>query len=886
VEPAVLIVAVNREASLPAMLDSFCQELGATLRDKMGVRLVSAEPVPFDDIGAFRPTTDKLVVAVVGDSKSLPSALARVKMVINGAAHYAVEFDKGTTQLTKSNTSLNDVARLISSTVELLYDSGSPKVSPSQTANIISIGASSNTGDLARQTSNDDNAASELHKAYLPSTGTTNQLASASWTTALEWADAAVCTLTDILSDTRQEGSGIYGLDWHDLLASVERLAGIADAPFDKAAECYQRVQVMLMHASAAQTPIVRTAKLLGLDDIAIKLLILVAAPELDMRFQRLYGALNDDMGRRHLTMGLACAIIAATTARKTPKSIRAAIARLDRLRVLRLIEGVGPTIAAADEPLRIDANVLDWMVTGRTDLLLHSPALSEIVAEVRDEAARLIPKQRQQRLRAAVQPRAWRHGDPDQYAGLILTGSDPGWLRTEARSVAGAHLFVNNPPADAPADRVEKMAIEAIRAAALLDFRLVADLSSDNGNFWRALARTMPHSPLKPYLLSENPAGLLRSGGLPLALVALPPVTSSDRAEAIAAIVSGETPGDSQRLAEELASRFNLPLDRMAGVIPLVRAESGKAQRGTPGNSEWHAAFRNLACPELPALATRVPPRAAPEGESPLDRVVLPNLQRSQLDTLLRHVRVGDKVLNDWNYGAQFDARGVSALFAGESGTGKTTAAHAIASALDTDLYVIDLAKIVSKYIGETEKNLDIAFVEAERASAVLLFDEADALFGKRSKVSDAHDRYANIEVAYLLQRMEMFSGLAILTTNHARNIDSAFGRRMRFTVEFPFPEIADRLKIWERALPEGSPQRAANVDFTGAARRLELNGGSIRQIMLHALMAAADTSNGEVRPEHLQDAAKTELRRLARFDRIDLVDALFRREAAMKAA
>ena len=885
-EPTVLIVAVNREAALPAMLDSFCKELCVTLREKMGVSLASESPLPFEDIGAFRPTTRNLVVAVVGDSNTLPAALARAKMVIAGAAHIAVEFDRGTALLNLSDASLDDIARLICSVAESLLDSGGSQAAESPSAKIIAIGSSPRAEDRTPDPVNDDGAAQPETQTTLPSTKTAKQFASASWTTSLDWADAAIGSLTDLISDSRREGSGIYGIDWHDLLASVERLAGIADAPFEKAAERYQRVQAMLMHPSAAQTPIVRTARLLGLDDIALKLLILVAAPELDMRFQRLYGALNDDMGRRHVTMGLACAIIAASTEKKTSKSIRAAISRLDRLRALRLIEGVGLTLAAADEPLRIDPHVLDWMVTGRTDLLLRSPALAAIVSESQDEAARLIPQDRQQRLRAAVDPRSWRHGDPDQYAAVILTGSDPGWLRTEARSVAGPHLFVAAPPAEAPADAVDKAAIEAIRTAALLDFRLVADLAADNGSFWRALAKAVQHGPLQPYLLTDNPATLLQAASLPLAVVALPPVTSADRAGAIAAIVSSEAPGDPGPLATELASRFNLPLDRMAGLIPLVRVETGKAQRGSPGESEWHAAFRSLACSELPALAHRIPPRPSREGESPLDRVVLPNLQRTQLETVLQHVRVGDKVLQDWDFGAQFDARGVSALFAGESGTGKTTAAHAIASALDSDLYVIDLAKIVSKYIGETEKNLDIAFVEAERASAVLLFDEADALFGKRSKVSDAHDRYANIEVAYLLQRMELFSGLAILTTNHPRNIDSAFGRRMRFTIEFPFPAIADRLQIWERALPEGSQHRAANIDFTGAARRLELNGGSIRQIMLHALMAAADTSAGQVLPEHLQDATRTELRRLAKFDRIDLVDSLFRREAAVRAA
>ena len=243
--------------------------------------------------------------------------------------------------------------------------------------------------------------------------------------------------------------------------------------------------------------------------------------------------------------------------------------------------------------------------------------------------------------------------------------------------------------------------------------------------------------------------------------------------------------------------------------------------------------------------------------------------------------------MLRDWKFGDALDARGVSALFTGESGTGKTTAAHAIASELATDLYVVDLARIVSKYIGETEKNLDIVFTEAERAGAVLLFDEADALFGKRSQVSDAHDRYANIEVAYLLQRIELFNGLAILTTNHPRNIDTAFGRRLRFTVEFPFPAAAERLRIWEQTLPKDSPHRWSDVDFELASRRLEVNGGSIRQIVLHALMAAAaESADGIVRCEHLREATRTELARLGKYDKIRQVDSLFCPPFEIKAA
>jgi len=192
----------------------------------------------------------------------------------------------------------------------------------------------------------------------------------------------------------------------------------------------------------------------------------------------------------------------------------------------------------------------------------------------------------------------------------------------------------------------------------------------------------------------------------------------------------------------------------------------------------------------------------------------------------------------------------------------------------------------VVSKYIGETERNLRRVFDAADEGGSLLLFDEADALFGKRSAVSDSHDRYANIEVAYLLQRMELFDGLAILTTNHPRNLDPAFGRRLRFTVDFPFPGPADRQLIWGRILPAHSPHRGASLDFTLAARRLELNGGSIRQIVLHGLMAAAETEDGVVLPEHLQEAARTELVRLGKHDKIEMVGDLFRAPVETRAA
>ena len=202
----------------------------------------------------------------------------------------------------------------------------------------------------------------------------------------------------------------------------------------------------------------------------------------------------------------------------------------------------------------------------------------------------------------------------------------------------------------------------------------------------------------------------------------------------------------------------------------------------------------------------------------------------------------------------------GISALFAGPSGTGKTMAAEVLAHDLRLDLYRIDLSQIVSKYIGETEKNLRCVFDAAEEGAAVLLFDEADALFGKRSEVKDSHDRYANIEVSYLLQRMEAYRGLAILTTNRKSAIDQAFMRRIRFVVEFPYPEATQRAEIWRRVFPPRTPTENLRIDRLA---RLNAAGGHIHNIAMGAAFLAAEAGE-PVRMSHLLTAARTEFDKL----------------------
>ena len=277
----------------------------------------------------------------------------------------------------------------------------------------------------------------------------------------------------------------------------------------------------------------------------------------------------------------------------------------------------------------------------------------------------------------------------------------------------------------------------------------------------------------------------------------------------------------------------------------------------GDLGAMAW-TACRARARPRMDDLAERL------HGARDWDDLVLPPAQARALRAIAAQVRQRAQVYEDWGFGARLGERGlgVSALFAGPSGSGKTLAAEVLGGALDLDVYRIDLSAVVSKYIGETEKNLRRVFDAAEEGCAILLFDEADALFGKRSEVRDSHDRYANIEVSYLLQRLEAYRGLAILTSNLKSHIDEAFLRRLRFVVDFPFPGPAERARIWARAFPPSAP-----VSALDPARLAQLNvvGGAIRNVAMNAAFLAAD-AGGPVGMAEVLAAARLEYEKAGR--------------------
>ncbi|VVB53814.1 Cell division protein C [uncultured archaeon] len=307
----------------------------------------------------------------------------------------------------------------------------------------------------------------------------------------------------------------------------------------------------------------------------------------------------------------------------------------------------------------------------------------------------------------------------------------------------------------------------------------------------------------------------------------------------------------------EAIASQFNLSTHTIHDVCAEAQgliSDDDKTSSNKPGDVLWDAC-RVQTRPRMSDLAQHI------ESVATWDDLVLPEQQRQVLREVTIQVRQRFKVYETWGFASKGQrGLGISALFVGASGTGKTMAAEVLANELRLDLYRIDLSQVVSKYIGETEKNMGRIFDAAEDGGAILLFDEADALFGKRSEVKDSHDRYANIEISYLLQRMEAYCGLAILTTNMKSALDTAFLRRIRFIVQFPFPDTAQRAEIWGRIFPTITPTNGLNVEKLA---RLNVAGGNIRNIALNAAFLAAE-ANEPVSMKHLLHAARTEYAKL----------------------
>lgn len=426
--------------------------------------------------------------------------------------------------------------------------------------------------------------------------------------------------------------------------------------------------------------------------------------------------------------------------------------------------------------------------------------------------------------------------------------------LAAASAAAAGLHLL-RLQLADLPEPVAERRSLARLwRREALLAPRALAVLALDAQGPRASMLATLADDLGGPlFLLADGPVQAL--GACERLQVALPPLPAAEqRWMWQRAATAWPAAGALDSTFDQLSQQFRLG----AGQVQRAGQQARQLAAGglPPAQALWQAA-RSAARPQLGALAQTLTPQVG------WDDLVLPPREAAALRAIGAHLRQRHRVYEEWGFAdRQSRGLGITALFSGPSGTGKTLAAEVLAHEQGLDLVRIDLSAVVSKYIGETEKNLRSVFDAAEQGGAVLLFDEADALFGKRSEVRDSHDRYANIEVGYLLQRMEAYRGLAILTTNLRSALDASFMRRIRFVVEFPFPAAAERARIWRRSLPPRMP--VGRVDCERLAR-LNVAGGHIRSIALHAAVLAADAGE-PLGMQHLLAATRTEYAKLER--------------------
>jgi adenylate kinase family enzyme len=560
----------------------------------------------------------------------------------------------------------------------------------------------------------------------------------------------------------------------------------------------------------------------------------LAVAPEIDPGFERLFGYVQDDLTKRRATVPLALALYGD--------------GGLDWLRAWDafLPDGVLGRFAlvsvdSGDRSLRIDPRVCDYMLG---------------VNRIDERAAEVLRPVRGAPLTPSLQDLAGRValliGNLPERARINLLGPKGSGKRSVARA-AVERLGLQLQEVDSgclPGERAELSEVLKLleREAVLLGLAFYIDADKvGEGTVRRAVDDAVARLDAV-FLVGSTERWPCERELLPVR------VPKPDRADQ--QLLWREALGDLSASLNgglsAVAEQFDLGPAAIARAVEFTQLRARLNGSGADLTTEdlW-AACREQTAWALDELAQRIDP--CHEWRD----IVLPDDVFAQLREIAAQVANRARVYGEWGFGAKLSrGRGITALFAGASGTGKTLAAEILARELELDLYRVDLAGVVSKYIGETEKNLRRVFAAAEESGAVLFFDEADALFGKRSEVRDSHDRYANIEINYLLQRMEAYSGFAVLATNMKSQLDQAFARRIRFVVDFPFPDSASRRRIWAGVFPREAVVESLDFEFLS---RLEIAGGNIKNIAVNAAFLAA-AERTPIRMTHVMRAARRE--------------------------
>lgn len=618
-------------------------------------------------------------------------------------------------------------------------------------------------------------------------------------------------------------------------------------------------------------SPIAWLSRTFDLTPFDCDALLLALAPEIDRRYERIYAYLQDHVARKRPSVDLALSLLCSDAVQRLEQRQRfAPTAPLRRHGLLHLLperDTEQPSLLAYI--LKADPLVVQLLL-GQPQLDERIAAWANFSASLSQEPPLTLVDDTIQRLRSLTD---WAQ---DRLSSCCLHFFGPaGTGKRQTAVYLAAHLQIP----------LLEINLQRLRNSHT-DWRDPLRIALRQQHFQRCLLYLSPVDAVAPPEFSLYAADLLalvaEAQGVtilagerpflpqttqPLDIIPIPfavPDTQTRRRLWQTQLERYHLPADEVTSAD-LAARFRLTPLQIETAVRATRTQADWQQLGEEGSEtavspgQLFAAARHQCGHDLAALAQKITPLYT------WSDIILPDETATQLHEICRRVACRYLVLYEWGFDAKLSlGKGTNALFSGPSGTGKTMAAEIIAGELGLDLYKIDLSGVVSKYIGETEKNLGRIFSAAENANAILFFDEADALFGKRSEVRDSHDRYANIEISYLLQKMEEYPGLTILATNLRQNLDDAFVRRLAFMVHFPFPDETSRQQIWQGVWPTQTPLHPeVNLDLF--ARRFKLSGGSIKNMALAAAFLAAD-EGAPVSMTHLYQAARREYQKMGK--------------------
>lgn len=601
-------------------------------------------------------------------------------------------------------------------------------------------------------------------------------------------------------------------------------------------------------------------------------MLILCLAPEIDTGYETLYSYISNDVGKKRPTVNLCLTLFSDSFADRIAKrNFIAAKSRLVRNGWLHLIgDGVTTAPISPHTVLQLDEQLVSYLL--ESDVLGSRVGKFASLAQPNTDWDSLIIGE-PLLLRLKALSRTLSLDNDRQSATVIQLAGRVGSGRKLIASAISSDL--NRPLLSLDAQGLiqsETNAVEfiemAFAAAKLEQATLVIDnaeaifRNEKSTTALVALTDSLNNFQGLTFLIGETHWQMTEiSQSVRKLALDIPSPEHSERVRLWTSFLEQDSIPLKIEEVQSLAGNFRLTGGLVKQVVASARDQSyfaseGKAQ---PGLSDFQAASRWHSDQRIGDSARKIQPSYA------WDDIVLPNDQESQLREICNYFSNMALVYERWGFQSKTSlGKGLNILFAGSSGTGKTMSADIMAGELGLDLYKIDLSGIVSKYIGETEKNLDRIFREAQDSNAILFFDEADALFGKRSEVKDSHDRYANIEISYLLQKMEEYQGIVILATNFRKNMDDAFVRRMHFAIEFPTPEEEDRMRIWERVFPDNAPM-AKDLDLKFVAKQFKIAGGNIKNVAVTSAFLAAQESS-EISMKHLMLATKREYQKMGK--------------------